>query len=108
MRPENLLDALPADLSEELFTPLMQASGFRVERIVSHGHASPPGFWYYQDDNEWVLVIEGSATIEIEGQPEPVELQRGSYLNIPAHTRHRVAWTDPNENTVWLAIHYRG
>ena len=108
MEPMNLLDNLPVDLPEELFTTILEASGFRVERIVSHGHASPPGFWYDQDDNEWVLVVEGSAAIEFEGQSEPVELRRGSYLNIPAHTKHRVVWTDPNEKTVWLAIQYRG
>ena len=106
--PENLLDALPTDLHDELFTAILQGGSFRVERIVSHGHASPPGFWFDQDDNEWVLVIDGSATIEFEGQPEPVELRRGSYLNIPAHAKHRVVSTDPNQKTIWLAIHYRG
>ena len=53
------------------------------------------------------MVLEGRAAIQFEGEAEPVELQRGSYLNIPAHARHRVAWTDPNQKTVWLAIHYR-
>ena len=108
MERENLLDNLPADLPEELFTTILQADGFAVERIVSQGHASPPGFWYDQEENELVMVLEGSAAVQFEGDAEPVELRRGSYLNIPAHARHRVAWTDPNEKTVWLAIHYRG
>ncbi len=106
MNAENLFDAISADLPEELFTPLLTASSVRIERIVSHGHASPSGFWYDQDDNEWVLVIEGSATIEFEDQPDPVELRRGSYLNIPAHAKHRVVSTDPSQKTVWVAIHY--
>ena len=71
-------------------------------------HASPPGFWYDQEQSEWVLLVEGSAALEFEGHPEPVELRRGSYLNIPARARHRVAWTDPARKTVWLAIHYGG
>ena len=108
MESENLFEAIPADLPEELFTTILQGGSFRVERIVSEGHASPPDFWYDQDDNEWVLVIDGSAVIEFESQPDPVELRRGSYLNIPAHAKHRVVSTDPNEKTVWLAIHYRG
>lgn len=107
MNVENLLDNLPADLPEELFTTVLQADGLRVERIVSQGHTSPPGFWYDQEENEWVVVIEGRAAVEFDGQPEPVELRRGSYLNIPAHARHRVVWTDPNKKTMWLAIHYR-
>ena len=107
MQAENLFDGLPADLPRELFTTILQRSDFSVERIVSQGHSSPPGFWYDQDESEWVLVIEGCAAVEFEGQPEPVELPKGSYLNIPAHARHRVAWTDPNEKTVWLAVHYR-
>ena len=107
MEPENLLDNLPANLPEELFTTILQANNLRIERIVSHGHVSPPGFWYDQDENELVIVLEGSAAVQFDGDAEPVELRRGSYLNIPAHARHRVAWTDPNEKTVWLAIHYR-
>lgn len=107
MQPANLLDALPANLPEELFTTLFRGNNFRVERIVSQGHASPLDFWYDQDDNEWVLLLEGNAAIQFEGDAEPVELRRGSYLNIPAHAKHRVVWTDPDQKTVWLAIHYR-
>jgi cupin 2 domain-containing protein len=103
----NLLDNIPADLPEELFTTLLQTTGLRIERIVSQGQASPPGFWYDQEEDEWVIVLEGSATVQFDGEPQPVELYRGSYLNIPAHVRHRVAWTDPNRKTVWLAVHYR-
>lgn len=107
MKADNLLANLPADLPEEFFTTLLQTDDLRVERIVSQGHASPPGFWYDQAGNELVIVLEGRAAVQFEGDAEPLEMRRGSYLNIPAHARHRVAWTDPNEKTVWLAIHYR-
>ena len=107
MEAENLFGDIPADLPEELCTPLLQKSGFRVERIVSQGHASPPGFWYDQEENEWVIVLEGGAAVEIEGCSETLKLRRGSYMNIPAHTKHRVVSTDPSAKTVWLAIHYR-
>ena len=103
----NLFDNIPADVPKELFTTVLQANGVRIERIVSQGQASPPGFWYDQEDHEWVVVFEGRATVQFDGEPEPVELQRGSYLNIRAHARHRVAWTDPDQKTVWLAIHYK-
>jgi len=104
---ENLFDNIPADVPEELFTTILQANGVRIERIVSQGHVSPPGFWYDQEENEWVVVLEGHATVQFESEPKSVELQRGSYVNIPSHARHRVAWTDPNQKTVWLAIHYK-
>jgi cupin 2 domain-containing protein len=107
MEAENLFGDIPADLPAELCTPLLQKSGFRVERIVSQGHASPPGFWYDQEENEWVIVLEGGAAVEIEGFSETFTLLRGSYINIPAHKKHRVVSTDPSEKTVWLAIHYR-
>jgi cupin 2 domain-containing protein len=107
MKPENLFGDVPDRLPDELFTTLHQVKNLRIERIVSRGHASLPGFWYDQDEHEWVIVLTGSAVIEFEDQPEPVELKPGSYLNIPAHVRHRVAATSPTENTVWLAVHYR-
>jgi cupin 2 domain-containing protein len=107
METGKLFDDIPADIPEEWLTTVLQTSGFRIERIVSQGQSSPPGFWYDQDENEWVIILEGSAAVQFEGDSESVELRRGSYLNIPAHTRHRVAWTDPSEKTVWLAIHYK-
>ena len=108
MTCENLFAATASPLAEELCTTLCRAKGVRIERIVSEGHRSPDGFWYDQDEHEWVVVLEGRAAVEFEGEPQPVVLQPGSYLNIPAHKRHRVAWTSPAERTVWLAIHYAG
>lgn len=103
----NLLDSLPVDLPEELFTVLAEADGVRVERIVSNGQASPEGFWYDQEWAELVLLVAGAAGLEMEGEAVRV-LVPGDWLVIPAHARHRVAWTDPDRPTVWLAVHYRG
>ena len=99
---ENLLTVVP----EELVTTILRAGGLRIERIVSQGQASPPSFWYDQEESEWVVVLDGQAAVQFEGQAAAVELRRGSYVNIPAHVRHRVAWTDPDQKTVWLAIFY--
>ena len=107
MDANNLFDGIPAAHADELFTPLHQVGGLRIERIVSQGQASPDGFWYDQEEHEWVLVVEGSATIEFEGAASPTVLTRGSYLFIPAHVRHRVVRTDPVRQTVWLAIFYQ-
>jgi cupin 2 domain-containing protein len=107
MNVENLLDGVPSELPEELFTTIHRAGGFRIERILSQGHCSGQGVWYDQEEHEWVILLEGSAVIQFERDPEPVQLRRGSYLNIPAHARHRVVSTSPTERTVWLAIHYR-
>jgi|SRR4051812_31334967 cupin 2 domain-containing protein len=101
----NLFEDIPTALPEELFTPLLNHPSLRIERIVSVGHASPPGFWYDQPEDEWVLVVSGAARLSFEGE-EPMELRRGSYVHIRAHQRHRVEWTTPDEPTVWVAVHY--
>jgi len=101
----NLFDAIPEQLSEELFTNLFSRDSLRIQRIVSRGHATPASGWYDQSENEWVLVLSGEAIIALENAGE-VHLKPGSYLNIPAHTRHKVLWTTPNADTVWLAVHY--
>ena len=77
----------------------------RIERIVSRGHSSPDGFWYDQNQHEWVTVLRGRATLSIEAQPD-IHLATGDHLLIPAHLRHRVAWTDPEAETVWLAVFF--
>jgi cupin 2 domain-containing protein len=102
----NIFEHLPADRSAEHFDTVVRLDGGKVERIVTFGQSSPEGFWYDQDQDEWVLVLRGHAKLEIEGSPEPVELKPGDYVNLTAHTRHRVAWTTRDEPTVWLAIHY--
>ena len=84
---------------------LLTAANVRIERIVSHGHASPEGFWYDQDQHEWVVVLKGAARLCFEGR-EQVELKQGDFLNIPVHKRHRVEWTTPEEPTIWLAVFY--
>lgn len=98
----SLFESLPQSLPEELVEVLVRREGCRVERIVSMGHASPPGFWYDQAEDEFVLLVRGSARLEIEG--ELVELRPGDFRLIPAHQRHRVDWTTAEEATVWLAV----
>jgi cupin 2 domain-containing protein len=102
----NLLASLPHDLAAEQTIELLANGNVRIERIVSTGQASPPGFWYDQDWAEWVVVIAGSAGLLIEGEAAPRVLRPGDYLHIPAHCRHRVAWTDAERPTVWLAVHF--
>jgi len=101
----NLFAEIPADLPEELIQTLLGTPGLRIERIASRGHASPEGSWYDQEAHEWVLLLKGAARLRFEGD-EPIDLRPGAFVNIPAHRRHRVEWTDPSEPTIWLAIHY--
>lgn len=102
----NLFAGLPADLPEELVEVLAQHKHFRIERIVSTGHTSPEGFWYDQDDAEWVIVLKGEARLRFEGVEQPLSMKPGDHVAIPAHRRHRVEWTSPNEPTVWLAVFF--
>ena len=105
MDKQNLWQSLPDAHAAEQFTELLRADNLRIERIVSHGQTSPEGFWYDQEEHEWVLLLEGTARLELEGG-EQIELSPGDYCQIPAHTRHRVAWTDPGQQTVWLAVFF--
>ena len=103
----NLFADVPENLPSEHFATLLHGSNLRIERIVSRGHASPEEYWYDQSRSEWVLVVSGSAGLQFEGETAPRHLKAGDYLHIPAHTRHRVLWTDALEPTIWLAVHYR-
>jgi cupin 2 domain-containing protein len=100
------LTDLPIPGAEEIFERLAGRDGVTVERIVSHGHHSPEGFWYDQEQSEWVMVLQGRAVLEIEGRDEPLHLEPGDWVDLPAHCRHRVASTDHRQPTVWLAVHY--
>jgi len=101
----NMYSNIPPSLPTELFETLFQKGTVRIERILSHGQATPEGEWYDQDQDEWVLLLAGSAGLLFEGEAEPRSLTAGDYLMIPARRRHRVAWTSHGETTVWLAVH---
>ena len=100
----NLFTNLPSNLPNILSTTLLEADNVRIEGIVSHGHSSPDGFWYDQDHHEWVVVLKGSARLQFEDCM--VEMKPGDFVNIPAHKKHRVEWTTPDEPTIWLAVIY--
>jgi cupin 2 domain-containing protein len=102
----NLFDNLIDDLPDELVEVLAENQHVRIERIVSPGHASPDGFWFDQDEHEWVVVLKGEAKLLCEGDREPIQMKPGDHVLIPAHKKHRVEWTTPNEPTVWLAVFY--
>lgn len=102
----NIFSSLPEELDAEFFSELLQDRNIRIERIVSQGHASPASSgWYDQEDNEWVLVLDGTGRILFEDGRE-VTMQKGDFLHIPAHAKHKVSWTDPDRQTIWLAVHY--
>jgi cupin 2 domain-containing protein len=90
----------------ERFEELLRRPGLRIERIVSAGDASPPGFWYDQDWGEWVMLLAGAADLLIDGETAPRRLRPGDHVDLPPHTRHRVEWTSAQPPAVWLAVHY--
>ncbi len=106
IRTGKLFDDLPDRLPAEDFLTLLDAQGFRLERIVSTGQATAAGEWYDQPQPEWVVLLRGSALLLIAGEPEPRRLAPGDWIQIPARVRHRVEATDPDRPTVWLALHY--
>ena len=102
---KNIFEELPGNLEMEVFEILASSDTTKIERIVSKGHTTASGKWYDQDRHEWVIVLQGEALLIFE-DGESMRLTQGSYVNIPAHTKHRVDWTDPTQETIWLAIHY--
>jgi cupin 2 domain-containing protein len=102
----NLFGDIPASGTDEHVETLLQTPAFRLERIVSRGHASPPGFWYDQVGDEWVLLLSGRARLRFEDELAARELRHGDHVLVAAHRRHRVDWTTPDEPTVWLALHW--
>jgi len=100
----SLLKNLPQDLPEELCQTLLEYPHLRIERILSQGQHSPENSWYDQEQAEWVMLLQGHARLSF-AEAESIELYPGDYLHLPAHCKHRVDWTDPNQISIWLAVH---
>ena len=113
IRVANLMDSLdsPTENAErtenaELIDILAHGENIRVERIISNGHSSEPGFWYDDPNAEWVTVLSGEARLRFLVDDKLVHLRRGDHITIQPHEKHRVEWTTPDEQTVWLAIYF--
>lgn len=103
----NLFAGLASTHSAEDFSELLSRPDVRIERIVSTGQASPPGFWYDQPEGEWVVLLAGEAGLLLEGEDAPRALKPGDWIELPPHCRHRIEWTSSSQPTIWLAVHYR-
>ncbi len=103
----NIFQGIPLVLHQEFIETLIEQPTFRLERIVSRGQVSPTGFWYDQDEHEWVIVLTGVAHLQIEGQEHAIILHPGDTYHLPPHTKHRVAWTATDEDTIWLALFWK-
>ena len=103
----NLLRDLPDAGASEITDALVARPGLRIERIVSFGQANPQGFWYDQAEAEWVVLLAGAARLRFEDETQARALGPGDWVEIAAHRRHRVEWTEPGQPTIWLAVFYR-
>ncbi len=101
----NFFNNIPTSLEHELIESLVDRDCIKIERIISKGHKSPATGWYDQDNDEWVMVLQGKATLAFEDAPS-ITLAKGDYVEIEAHRKHKVVWTDPCIETIWLAVHY--
>lgn len=103
----NLFTDLADSIREEDFSTLLATRHIKLVRIVSTGQATPEGEWHDQDKAEWVVLLRGCAGLRFEDEAEIRILRPGDFIDIPAHRRHRVEWTDASEPTVWLALYYQ-
>lgn len=108
MEKQSILNDIDLNSKEEIFSDLLKNKNVRIERIVSTGQTSPKDFWYDQDENEFVLLLEGEAILEFkeEDKVKEVKLNKNDYIDIKAHVKHRVKYTDTNNPTIWLAVFY--
>lgn len=104
MQRGNIFTGICGPFAEERMQSLLTGVGVRLERILSWGQASPAGYWYDQEEAEWVLLLSGHARLRLAEPDEILELNPGDYVLIPSHRRHRVDWTAPDEATVWLTL----
>ncbi|TNF01680.1 MAG: cupin domain-containing protein [Gammaproteobacteria bacterium] len=101
----NLFSNIPVITMDELFEDVIVTDFTRIQRIISRGQSSPEGFWYDQPENELIVIMQGRGKLEFDNG-EYMTMEVGDYIAIPAHRKHRVAWTDPNIETIWLAVFY--
>ncbi len=107
MDVKNIFSGIKNQSPEEIFETIIKTNQFKIERIISSGQSTDKEKWYNQDIDEWVILLKGSAGLLFESNNEEIIMKPGDYINIPAYQKHRVEWTDANEETIWMAVHYQ-
>ena len=102
----NILKILPQNATEEVSNIIHKNQNIRIEQIISSGQTSPAEGWYDQEENEWVILLQGNAHIEFEGSGI-VLLRQGDHILIDAHRKHKVIFTSKNPCSIWLAIFFK-
>lgn len=92
-----------SSIQKEICNLLYEKNHTRIERIVSNGQPSPQGFWYDQSEEEWVCLLEGTATLQFEEYS--VEMKKGDYIQIPPQVKHRVEKV--SLDAIWLAVYMK-
>lgn len=101
----NNIFQLPNDFgNQEIFETIINSHNVKIERIISTGQTTPEGIWYDQDHDEWVILLQGKATL-LYSNNSSINLKAGDYLLIKANQKHRVTFTSSNPPCIWLAIH---
>lgn len=98
---QNLFSPNPNALRKEQFDTLLKTQAVTIEKITSNDQTSSQ--WYDQNEDEWVVIIEGEGSLLFEDGRE-ISLQKGEHLYIPKHTKHKVTYTA--SPTIWLAVHF--
>jgi len=105
LKTGNLFQSIPCADHEEIIDALVDHAGVTIERITSKGQSSSKDFWFDEARSEWVLLLQGQARLRFEQGNEILDMAQGDWVDIPAHCRHRVEWTAPEEETLWLTVY---
>ncbi len=106
MKIKNIFSDIPKDLSKEIFEQIIAVDKIKIERIISKGHSAPDNKWYNQKRSEFVIILKGNAELLFEKNNKIIKMKKGDYINILKHVKHRVIKTNPEKETIWLAVFY--
>jgi cupin 2 domain-containing protein len=99
MQTGNLLaDATPPQMGERCET-ILRHKNLVIERIISSAATTPCAYVQLQD--EWVVLVQGEATLRVAGKS--LVLKAGDHLFLAAGVPHSVE--EVSAGALWLAVH---
>lgn len=104
---ENIFRGLLPAPGHDCAETVAEGATWRLELIRSNASCTSEDEWLNTTESIWMLLLRGSARLQLRDPEDVADLSAGDHLMIPSGRPYRLLRTDPPPGTLRLELHWR-